>query len=285
MKLTIGLIQEARTADVAHNRDQTAHKVRSLARQGAQLICLQELYSSLYFCQTQDYQAFSLAEPLQGPSYQSLAPIAQEFGVSIVVPIFEERAPGLYHNSAYVIGPNGAATRPYRKQHIPHDPGFEEKFYFAPGDGGYQVQEAAGARIGTLICWDQWYPEAARLTSLMGAQILIYPTAIGYSAGESAAEGAAQLAAWQAIQRSHAIANGVFVVSVNRVGSEGGIRFWGHSFVCNPLGEVLAQTGEDPAELLLEIDLAQIAWFRQRWPFLRDRRTDTYGPLIQRFLD
>lgn len=281
--MKIGLVQTACTADVVANRQKTAQLVRSLAQQGAQLICLQELYSSLYFCQTLNVDHFGLAEQPDGPSYQSLAPIAREYGVHIVVPIFEETTPGLYHNSLYVLDPQGRSMGLYRKQHIPHDPGFEEKYYFAPGDGGYKVYDLGEAQLGTLICWDQWYPEAARLTTLLGANILLYPTAIGYSDGEPAEEGAAQLDAWRTIQRSHAIANGVYVVAVNRVGREGGIRFWGHSFVCAPTGQVIAQAGEGEETLLVDIDLNLVPWFRQRWPFLRDRRIDTYSGLTQRW--
>ncbi|MBX3101829.1 MAG: carbon-nitrogen hydrolase [Bacteroidetes bacterium] len=281
--LKLGLVQMACTADIARNMQQAYAQAEALAKQGARLICLPELYRSLYFCQTLDATHFALAEAADGPSYQLFRQLAVQYKVSLIIPIFEEPTAGLYFNSAVIINETGAHLGTYRKQHIPHDPGFEEKYYFTPGDGGYRVWRTEAADFGTLICWDQWYPEAARLTALQGAQILFYPTAIGYSAGEPAEEGAAQLDAWVTVQRSHAIANNVFVVAVNRVGTEGGTRFWGNSFVANPLGKVLAHADETEQNLLVEIDLAEIRYYRQWWPFLRDRRIDTYAGITRRW--
>jgi N-carbamoylputrescine amidase len=218
-----------------------------------------------------------------------VAACAKELGVSIVVPLFEKRAPGVYHNSLIIVGPNGETLGLYRKMHIPDDPLFYEKYYFTPGDLGFKTIETPEAKVGTLICWDQWYPEAARLTALRGAELLVYPTAIGWHPGEKAEFGAAQLSAWQTIQRSHAIANGVFVVSVNRVGHEGpkdgGLQFWGHSFVADPFGVVLAEAGEAEETLVVELDLSRQEWVRRNWPFYRDRRIDAYGDLTSRFID
>jgi N-carbamoylputrescine amidase len=281
--LRLGLVQMACTADPAQNLAHAYAQAEALAQQGAQLICLPELYRSLYFCQTLDPAHFALAEPAEGPSFERFRQLAQQYKVSLIVPIFEEPTPGLYFNSALIIDETGRRVGTYRKQHIPHDPGFEEKYYFAPGDGGYRAWQTAAGTFGTLICWDQWYPEGARLTALQGAQILFYPTAIGYSAGEPAEEGATQLDAWVTIQRSHAIANNVFVVAVNRVGTEGGTRFWGNSFVANPLGKVLARADETAQNLLVDIDLQQVRYYRQWWPFLRDRRIDTYGGITRRW--
>jgi N-carbamoylputrescine amidase len=263
--------------------------VREAAGRGAKLICLQELFASPYFCQVEDSALFDLAEPIPGPTSQAVSACAKELGVSIVVPLFEKRAPGVYHNSLIVVGPSGDSLGLYRKMHIPDDPQFYEKYYFTPGDLGFKTIETPEAKVGPLICWDQWYPEAARLTALRGAEILMYPTAIGWHPAEKAEYGAAQLSAWQTIQRSHAIANGVFVVSVNRVGHEGpadgGLQFWGHSFVADPFGVVLAEAGEGEETLVVELDLSRQEWVRRNWPFYRDRRIDSYGELTSRFID
>jgi N-carbamoylputrescine amidase len=250
---------------------------------------LQELFASPYFCQVEDSALFDLAEPIPGPTSQAVSDCAKELGVSIVVPLFEKRAPGVYHNSLIVAGPDGASLGLYRKMHIPDDPLFYEKYYFTPGDLGFKTIQTPEAKVGPLICWDQWYPEAARLTALRGAEILVYPTAIGWHPSEKAEFGAAQLSAWQTIQRSHAIANGVFVVAVNRVGHEGpkdgGLQFWGHSFVADPFGVVLAEAGEGEETLVVELDLSRQEWVRRNWPFYRDRRIDAYGDLTSRFID
>jgi len=271
--------------------------IREAAAQGAQLVVLEELFASPYFCQSQDPEQFKLAEPNDGQSVQAMTALARELRISLIVPFFERRAPGLFHNSLVVLGPSGERLGLYRKMHIPEDPQFEEKFYFTPGDvrepgnssGGFSTFDIPEARVGTLICWDQWYPEAARLTALQGAELLVYPTAIGWMSSEKAEQGAAQLSAWQTMQRSHAIANGVFVVAVNRVGLEGpkesGIEFWGHSFVCDPLGRILVEGGEEEAVLIADLDLSLIEETRKWWPFLRDRRIDAYGAITKRWND
>ena len=253
------------------------------------MVCLQELFASPYFCQTEDAALFDLAEPIPGPTTKAMAEAARAAQVTLVVPLFERRARGLYHNSLVVLGPDGELIGTYRKMHIPDDPLFYEKYYFTPGDLGFCAFETAKAKVGPLICWDQWYPEAARLTALRGAEILVYPTAIGWHPQEKAEFGAAQLSAWQTIQRSHAIANGVFVVAVNRVGHEGpadgGLDFWGHSFVADPFGVVLAEAGEGEETLVVECDLSRMEAVRRNWPFLRDRRIDAYGDITRRFID
>jgi N-carbamoylputrescine amidase len=264
--------------------------VHAGAARGAGIVCLQELFRSEYFCQTEDHRHFSLAEAIPGPSTAALGALAAELGVVIVASLFERRAEGLYHNSAAVLDADGAYLGMYRKMHIPDDPQYYEKFYFAPGDTGFRIFDTAVGRIGVLICWDQWYPEAARLTALRGAQLLFYPTAIGWLPAEKAQYGAAQKDAWTTMQRSHAIANGVFVVAVNRVGHEGqatpnGIDFWGGSFVADPYGSVLARAGEDEEVLVVECNLALTDVARTHWPFLRDRRIDAYADLTQRYLD
>jgi N-carbamoylputrescine amidase len=263
--------------------------VDAAAVDGANVIVLPELYHAPYFCQTLDVEATELAEPLDGPCVSAMASIARERRVVVAVPFFERRAPGLAHNSMIVLGPDGERLGLYRKMHIPDDPQFEEKFYFAPGDLGFRPIATPHGKLGPLICWDQWFPEAARLQSLAGAQILLYPTAIGWIPNEKVELGAHQLDAWKTMQRSHAIANGVFVVAVNRVGVESvgdrQIEFWGHSFVCDPAGRVLAEAGESEATLLVEIDLGAIAEQRKWWPFLRDRRIDAYQGLLSRYLD
>jgi N-carbamoylputrescine amidase len=285
----VGLVQASVGPDKAKNLEKTAALVADLAKRGADLICLQELFASEYFCQVEDAELFDLAEPLDGPTTQAMAAAAKAGHCSIVVPLFERRAPGVYHNSLVVVGPNGETLGHYRKMHIPDDPLFYEKFYFTPGDLGFMNIPTPKAALGPLICWDQWYPEAARLTALRGAEILVYPTAIGWHPNEKAEYGASQLAAWQTIQRSHAIANGVFVVAVNRVGHEGakdgGLQFWGHSFVADPGGVVLAEAGEGEETLLVECDLSRVEAVRRGWPFLRDRRIDAYSSLTARLLD
>ncbi|MGC4094452.1 MAG: carbon-nitrogen hydrolase [Polyangiaceae bacterium] len=285
----VGLVQMSTTANKADNLKKASDRVLDAARRGAQLVCLQELFASPYFCQREDAELFDLAEPIPGPTTEAMSKTAREAGVTIVVPLFERRAPGLYHNSLVVLGPDGSSLGVYRKMHIPDDPLFYEKYYFAPGDLGFRVFETAQAKLGTLICWDQWYPEAARLTALAGAEMLVYPTAIGWHPSEKAETGAAQVSAWQTMQRSHAIANGVFVIAVNRVGHEGasdaGIEFWGHSFVADPFGVVLAEAGEGEETLVVECDLSRMETVRRNWPFLRDRRIDAYGAITQRFID
>jgi N-carbamoylputrescine amidase len=288
-KIKVGLVQTTVEDDKARHVQKTLERVREAAGRGAKLICLQELFASPYFCQVEDSALFDLAEPIPGPTSQAVAECAKQLGVSIVVPLFEKRAPGVYHNSLIVVGPTGETLGLYRKMHIPDDPLFYEKYYFTPGDLGFKTIETPEAKVGTLICWDQWYPEAARLTALRGAEILVYPTAIGWHPGEKAEFGAAQLSAWQTIQRSHAIANGVFVVSVNRVGHEGpkdgGLQFWGHSFVADPFGVVLAEAGEAEETLVVELDLSRQEWVRRNWPFYRDRRIDAYSDITSRFID
>nr|NIO08250.1 acyltransferase [Deltaproteobacteria bacterium] len=274
------------------NLDKGATKIEECAQQGAGMICLPELFRSQYFCQREDAEFFELAEPVPGPSTNVLGKIAKEKKVTIIVPIFERRAGGVYHNSVVVLNDSGEIAGLYRKMHIPDDPAYYEKFYFTPGDRGFTAIKTNHATIGPLICWDQWYPEAARLAALRGAEILCYPTAIGWHPSEKKQEGAFQREAWMTIQRSHAIANGVFVVAVNRVGHEipasggDGLEFWGSSFVCDPFGVILAQASAEKEELLLvDIDLSRIEKVRRHWPFLRDRRIDAYEGMTKRLLD
>ncbi len=285
----VGLVQSSASDVVAHNVERAERGVRDAAARGARIVCLQELFASRYFCQQEEASHFDLAEPVPGPLTLRFGALARELGVVLVVPVFEKRAPGLHHNSAVVIGADGTPLARYRKMHIPDDPSFQEKFYFAPGDLGFAVARTPLANVGTLICWDQWFPEAARLMALGGADILFYPTAIGWLPSERALQGAAQLDAWRTIQRSHAIANGVFVAAVNRVGHEGapdaGIEFWGNSFVCDPMGVVIAEAGLGEEVLVAECDLAMVERVRRDWPFLRDRRIDAYSGLTARFLD
>jgi N-carbamoylputrescine amidase len=260
--------------------------IREAASQGAQIICLQELFVSRYFCQTEDTEHFHLAEPIPGPTSTALGQLAAALQIVLIVPLFEQRAPGLYHNSAVVFDADGARLGTYRKMHIPDDPGYYEKFYFAPGDLGFRSYPTRYGTIGVLICWDQWFPEAARLTALTGAQILFYPTAIGWHDDEPPDVARAQHNAWETVQRSHAITNGVYVAAVNRVGREGEVRFWGASFVAEPSGQLIAQAPHDDEHLLIvNCDLSAIATMRQHWPFLRDRRIDVYDGLSARFLD
>ena len=291
-RFTIGLIQAAATADPGQNLERAAARVAEAAGKGAQVVCLMELFRSPYFCQVEDAALFDLAEPIPGPATERLARVAREHAVVIVAPLFERRASGVYHNSAAVLDADGSLLGLYRKMHIPDDPGFYEKFYFAPGDLGFRVFDTRFGRIACLICWDQWYPEAARLAALGGASVLLYPTAIGWHPSEKASHGAAQREAWRTVQRGHAVANNVYVAAVNRVGHEvpgsggDGIEFWGSSFVSDPQGQVLVEGAVDREEILLaEIDPARIEDVRRNWPFLRDRRVDAYGGISRRFLD
>ena len=288
-KLTIGLLQQKCSADLAANLARTIEAIREAARRGAQIVCLEELFRSQYFCREENAERFDLAEAIPGPTTEALSKIARELGVVIVASIFERRAAGLYHNTAAVLDADGALLGLYRKMHIPDDPFYYEKFYFTPGDLGFPNFNTRYGRIGALVCWDQWYPEGARLSSLRGANILYYPTAIGWHPAEKEQFGAAQLDAWRTIQRSHAIANGIFVTAVNRVGFEGppesGLEFWGSSFVADPFGQIIAEASADKEEtLVVECDLRRMEEVRRNWPFLRDRRTDAYAPLLERWL-
>ena len=291
-KFVVGLVQMRMTADPAANLETAIARVREAAARGARLICLPELFRTLYIAQREDHDAFNLAEPIPGPSTEALGKAAREAQVVIIAPLFERRAAGLYHNTAAVIDTDGQVRGIYRKMHIPDDPAYYEKFYFAPGDLGFRAFDTAVGRIGALVCWDQWYPEGARLTALQGANILCYPTAIGWHPAEKAQYGAQQLDAWRTIQRSHAIANGCYVAAVNRVGlerpngrSEAGIEFWGSSFVVDPFGVVVAEAPADQEAILtVEIDMARVEETRRHWPFLRDRRVDAYAGLDRRFL-
>src|SRR3989442_291439 len=287
----VGLVQMAMSRDPDQNLRAAVAKVAEAAGAGARLVCLPELFRSLYFAQREDAALFDLAEPVPGPTTEALGRAARRAGVVVIAPVFERRAPGLYHNSAAVIDADGRVVGLYRKMHIPDDPAYYEKFYFTPGDLGFRVFDTRVGRIGTLVCWDQWYPEGARLTALQGAHILLYPTAIGWHPSEKATHGAAQLDAWRTIQRSHAIANGLYVAAVNRVGherldgagDEGGIEFWGGSFLADPFGTVVAQAPPDREAVLIgEVDLARIEEVRRGWPFLRDRRIDAYAGIGER---
>jgi N-carbamoylputrescine amidase len=285
----LGLIQTSCSLDPNENLDKTAWKIREAAGRGAQIICLQELFRSQYFCREENAELFALAESIPGPSTTVLGKLARELRVVIVASLFERRAAGLYHNTAAVLGADGEIEGLYRKMHIPDDPLYYEKFYFTPGDLGFPNFETPFGRVGVLVCWDQWYPEGARLSALSGANILFYPTAIGWHPSEKAQYGAQQLDAWQTIQRAHAIANGLYVAAVNRVGYEGppdkGIEFWGSSFVADPFGQVIAQASTKNEEtLIVECDPGRIEEVRRNWPFLRDRRIDAYGPIVNRWL-
>jgi N-carbamoylputrescine amidase len=296
----IGLVQLAVAADREATVSAHEDAIREAADRGAQVICLQELFDAPYFCKVAEAERFNLAEPMPGPTVERMQLLAAELGVVIIVPMFEKRGPGVYHNSAAVVDADGALLGIYRKMHIPEDPLYFEKYYFAPGEiyqhggaadveTGFRIFDTRFGRIGVLICWDQWYPEAARITSLMGAQVLFFPTAIGWHPAEKEEWGRAQADAWRTIQRSHAIANGVYVAAANRVGFEpepgtDGIEFFGHSFICDPFGRMLAEAGSDPAVLVAEVDPAQIEYTRRNWPFLRDRRIDAYGPILSRYL-
>ena len=292
-KYSVGLVQMTMSADPDANLRHAVAKVGEAAAAGAKVVCLPELFRSRYFAQTEDARVFDLAEPVPGPSTEALGKAAKRAGVVVIAPVFERRAPGLYHNSAATIDVDGRVAGVYRKMHIPDDPAYYEKYYFAPGDLGFRAVDTGVGRIGTLVCWDQWYPEGARLTALQGANVLFYPTAIGWHPKEKAAHGAGQLDAWRTIQRSHAIANGCYVAAVNRVGHEppavgdgDGIEFWGSSFLADPFGAILAEAPVDrEAILVAEVDLARIEEVRRGWPFLRDRRIDAYGGITSRFLD
>ncbi len=293
--MKIGFLQQHNTADVKDNIERLADGIADLARRGAQLIVLQELHNSLYFCQVEDVNNFDLAEPVPGPSTEIYGELAKRYQVVIVTSLFERRAAGLYHNTAVVIERDGSIAGCYRKMHIPDDPGYYEKFYFTPGDLGFHPIQTSVGRLGVLVCWDQWYPEAARLMALQGAELLIYPTAIGYATEDAPEEQQRQRRAWQTVMRGHAVANGLPVVAVNRVGwepttgsedSSEGIQFWGTSFVCGPQGEVIYEASDDEEEsIIVELDLEHSEQVRRWWPFLRDRRIDNYGDITRRFID
>jgi N-carbamoylputrescine amidase len=287
-KVRVGIIQMSCVKDKESNLRKAIEKIREIAAKGAQIICLQELFTSLYFCDLEEYENFLLAESVPGPTTDILRTIARENKIVLIVSLFEKRTHGIYHNTTAVIDADGSYLGKYRKMHIPDDPAFYEKFYFTPGDLGYKVFNTAYAKIGVLICWDQWYPEAARITSLMGAEILFYPTAIGWSVAQDELTNEEQYNAWQTIQRSHAVANGVHVVSVNRVGFEqgGAMKFWGGSFISNPFGRILFQASHDMEEIaVLEVDTSKTDSYRTHWPFMRDRRIDSYQPITKRFID
>lgn len=292
-ELKIGFLQQHNTADVRGNILRLAEGVADLARRGAELIVLQELHNSLYFCQVEDVNNFDLAEPIPGPSTQMFGELARQYGVVIVTSLFERRAPGLYHNTAVVIERDGTIAGKYRKMHIPDDPAYYEKFYFTPGDLGFKPIDTSVGRLGVMVCWDQWYPEAARLMALRGAELLIYPTAIGYALSDEPDEQQRQRRAWQTVQRGHAVANGLPVVTVNRVGFEpapsgqtGGIQFWGTSFVAGPQGELFYEASEDEEEsIIVSIDMEHSEQVRRWWPFLRDRRIDDYAEITKRYID
>ena len=282
------LIQMSCLDNKEQNLNKAILKIKEAAAEGAQIVCLQELFTSLYFCDVEDHDNFKLAEAIPGPSTDVLSIVAKELGVVIIASLFEKRAEGLYHNTTAVLDADGSYLGKYRKMHIPDDPAFYEKFYFTPGDLGYKVFKTTFATIGILICWDQWYPEASRITALMGAEILFFPTAIGWATSQDEATNVEQYNAWQTIQRSHAIANGVHVVSVNRVGFEqdGAMKFWGGSFVSNPFGTLLYKASHAEEEIkVLELDLNQTDRYRTHWPFLRDRRIDSYQPITKRYID
>jgi N-carbamoylputrescine amidase len=283
----IGTVQTTCSADINDNILKAVEKIREAAAKGAQIVCLQELFTSLYFCDVEDHENFKLGESIPGPTTELFQPLAKELGVVIIASLFEKRAQGLYHNTTAVIDADGSYLGKYRKMHIPDDPGYYEKFYFTPGDLGYKIFETKFAKIGVLICWDQWYPEAARITSLMGAEILFYPTAIGWDLDEKdPVINQEQHDAWETIQRSHAVANGLYVVSVNRIGVEANQKFWGGSFVANPSGRLLYKGSHDQEEVhVQEIDLDRTEYQRTTWPFLRDRRIDSYSPITKRFID
>ncbi|HEX5064918.1 MAG TPA: carbon-nitrogen hydrolase [Myxococcota bacterium] len=285
-RLRIALVQMQVSEDPDANLEKAVARVDEAARAGAQVVCLPELFRSRYFCQAEEPARFALAESIPGASTDALAKVASARQVTVIASLFERRAEGLYHNTAVAIGENGRILGSYRKMHIPDDPLYYEKFYFTPGDLGFPVFSSRHAQLGTLVCWDQWFPEAARLAALGGAQVLFYPTAIGWQFDETAEVDRAQHDAWETVQRGHAIANGVFVAAVNRVGREDGIRFWGQSFVADPFGVVLARASSDREEILqVECDLARIEEVRRHWPFLRDRRIDAYGDIAKRFRD
>ena len=292
-ELRIGILQQSKTSDMASNIKAIEEEVTDLARRGAELIILSELHNSLYFCQVEDVNNFDLAEPIPGPSTDFYGALAKKLGVVMVISLFEKRAPGLYHNTAVVIEKDGTIAGKYRKMHIPDDPAYYEKFYFTPGDLGFHPIQTSVGKLGVLVCWDQWYPEAARLMALQGAEMLIYPTAIGYESTDTPEEQQRQRTAWTTVQRGHAVANGLHVVTVNRVGLEpdpsgqtNGIKFWGSSFVAGPQGELFYQASDNEEEsLILDIDLGHSEQVRRWWPFLRDRRIEEYGGITKRFID
>ncbi len=287
-KVKVGLVQMTCTSDKDLNLIKAIAQIKVAANLGANIICLQELFTSLYFCDVEDYDHFQLAEPIPGPSTDRLSYVAKELGVVIIASLFEKRTQGIYHNTTAVLDADGSYLGKYRKMHIPDDPAFYEKFYFTPGDLGYKVFQTRFAKIGVLICWDQWYPEASRITALMGADIMFYPTAIGWATSQDAETNMDQYNSWQIIQRSHAVANGIPVVSVNRVGFEqdGAMKFWGGSFVANGQGKLLYLASHDKEETVaVELDLSLADSFRIHWPFLRDRRIDSYQPITKRFID
>ena len=296
-KYTVGLVQMRMGADPEANYASPVEHIREAARLGANIVCLPELFRTQYFCQREDLRLFDLAETIPGPSTARLAEVAREARVAIIASLFERRAPGLYHNTAVTLNADGAIAGVYRKMHIPDDPLYYEKYYFTPGDLGFQVADTVFGRVGTLVCWDQWFPEGARLTALQGAEVLFYPTAIGWHPAEKDEFGAAQYDAWQTIQRAHAIANGVYVAGVNRVGMEHGdvkgnratgqgLEFWGGSFLADPFGRIIAKASHDAEEIVMgEIDPGLIEDTRRNWPFLRDRRIDAYAPMTKRFLE
>ena len=290
-KVTLGLLQHACSADPAANLKKTLALAASAAKRGAQIICTQELFRSQYFCQSEDHENFKLAEPIPGPSTQAFRQFAKKHRVVVIASLFERRSAGLYHNTAVIIDADGKLLGIYRKMHIPDDPGYYEKFYFTPGDTGFRAWQTRYGKIGVLICWDQWYPEGARLTALQGAEILFYPTAIGWHPKEKKAYGADQHGAWQISHQGHAVANGCYVAAINRIGTEkpvggDGIEFWGQSFVAGTSGQIIAKASSDREELLLvPVDLGKVDTTRTHWPFLRDRRIDAYGDLTKRFVD
>jgi N-carbamoylputrescine amidase len=280
----LGLVQMSCGEDPARNLRKALGLVAEAAARKARIVVLQELFASVYFCFEENHDWFRLAETIPGPTTEAVGKAAKRHRVTVVAPLFEKRAPGVYHNSSVLVGPDGKVLDVYRKMHIPDDPGFHEKFYFTPGDLGFKAAKTPEATLGTLVCWDQWFPEAARLTALAGAEILAYPTAIGGIPKDSAKDHRDQADAWETMQRSHAIANGVFVAAVNRVGTEHGVKFWGGSFLCDPLGVVVARAGRDGDEVLVaDADLSRVEYARQHWPFLRDRRIDAYIGIVRRF--
>ncbi|MBQ6939057.1 MAG: carbon-nitrogen hydrolase [Bacteroidaceae bacterium] len=291
--LKVGIVQQSNTADIEQNKASLRAGIERCAEQGAQLVVLQELHNSLYFCQTENTDLFDLAEPIPGPSTDFYSAIARACGVVLVTSLFERRAPGLYHNTAVVFDSDGSIAGKYRKMHIPDDPAYYEKFYFTPGDLGFEPINTSLGKLGVLVCWDQWYPEAARLMALRGAELLIYPTAIGWESSDTDAEKARQQGAWETVQRGHAVANGLPVITVNRVGHEPdpsgqtrGIQFWGHSFVAGPQGELIFLAPDDaPCTTVVEVDMERSEQVRRWWPFLRDRRIENYGDIVKRFRD
>lgn len=291
--MKVGIIQQKNTANIAENRENLCRGIRECAAQGADLVVLQELHNSLYFCQTEDTSLFSLAETIPGPSTESFGALAKELGIVLVLSLFERRAPGLYHNTAVVIEKDGTIAGKYRKMHIPDDPAYYEKFYFTPGDLGFRPIETSVGKLGVLVCWDQWFPEAARLMAMAGAEVLVYPTAIGWESTDAQEEKQRQLDAWVIVQRGHAVANGLPVIAVNRIGHEPdpsgrtkGIQFWGNSFIAGPQGELLTVLSNDSEAItVVDLDKERTETVRRWWPFFRDRRIDSFGNLTERFLD